>query len=163
MKTKESSMKKMCSFYVSDWHLTTMLLPYISKLVEANVEIETILEQGMDEKINELISRLNMKENLKQKILEINWKSLEKIEIENFHKNTDKPKVIFINGTKEKIEKMNQLLEEELEEKEKITLVNCYEASEIQNNIEEILNKHDNIINTSGEHPINEVFSFFKK
>ena len=31
---KESNFIKLCSFYVSDWHLVTMLLPYINKKIK---------------------------------------------------------------------------------------------------------------------------------
>ena len=29
MEVQENNFTKLCSFYVSDWHLVTMLLPYI--------------------------------------------------------------------------------------------------------------------------------------
>lgn len=162
MNTKESSIKKMCSFYVSDWHLTTMILPYISNLMENDTEIETILEQGIESNIQELTSKLNMNPDKKQKILNINWNATNTREIKTKHNN--KGKVILVNGTKERIEEINQLLEKEMdpEEKENTTILNCYDAIQTKESIEEILNKHQSIMNTSGEHTIGEVFSFLE-
>jgi len=154
----------MCSFYASDWHLTTMMLPYVAKLAEKDIQIETILEHGIEENIKELISKLNMKPNLKQKILNINWNRIENEKIKEHKENENREKIILINGTKERIKQINNLLEENLntQQKKMTTIVNCYEADNIKNDIEEILNIHDNIINTSGEHSINEVISFYK-
>ena len=64
----------------------------------------------------------------------------------------------------ERIEKINKLLENTIKEQEKenVTIINCYKAENIKNNIQEILDLHDNIINTSGKHKIKEVISFCK-
>ena len=32
--------KKICSFYVSDWHLVTMLLPYINRQIDEKAKID---------------------------------------------------------------------------------------------------------------------------
>ena len=45
-----------------------------------------------------------------------------------------------------------------MKEKE-ITLVNCYEITQFNENIREILDIHDKILNTSGEKNIEEVFA----
>lgn len=154
----------MCSFYASDWHLTTMMLPYVAKLAEKDIQIETILEHGIEKNIKELISKLNMKKDLKQKILNINWNTIEDQKIQDLNKEVDKKKVILINGTKERIKQINNLLEKELnaQQKEVTTIVNCFEADNIKNDIQEILDTHENIINTSGEHKTNEVFHLKK-
>lgn len=159
MEIKEGSIKKMCSFYASDWHLTTMMLPYVAKLAEKDIQVETILEHGIEENIKELISKLNMKSELKQKILNINWNANKNIEEIN---KGNKAKIILINGRTERIEEINNLLENTLDinQKENITIVNCYKTKDIKNNIEEILNTHSNIINTSGKHNIKDVISF---
>ena len=52
---------------ISDWHLVTMLLPYINKKINEEIEIATILENDLDEKITKLVERLNL--NNKEKIL----------------------------------------------------------------------------------------------
>ena len=33
MDVQDNNLTKLCSFYVSDWHLVTMLLPYINQKI----------------------------------------------------------------------------------------------------------------------------------
>lgn len=162
---KEGSIKKMCSFYVSDWHLTTMILPYVSKMVEEDTQVETILEEGIKEKINELTSKLNMNPDMKQKILNINWNSTKREMIKQKNEDINQKKIILVNGTKERIQEVNDQLEEELsdEEKERTTIINCYDVTKTKENVQEILGQHQNIINTSGKHEIEEVFPLLGK
>ena len=35
-----SNIKKLCGFCINEWHLTTMVLPYISKEINNNYKIE---------------------------------------------------------------------------------------------------------------------------
>ena len=44
------NIKRFCNFYVSDLHLSVMLLPYISKQINEDVEITTIFEEDQEEK-----------------------------------------------------------------------------------------------------------------
>ena len=74
MKSKSNEIQKLCSFYVSDWHLVTMLLPYINCQIDANAKIITILENDIEENITTLIQKLNLKNE--EKILEIDWKKI---------------------------------------------------------------------------------------
>lgn len=73
MESSKNNIEKLCSFYVSDWHLVTMLLPYINKQINEKANIITILEKGIEENIRTLIKKLNLKNE--EKILNINWKS----------------------------------------------------------------------------------------
>ena len=43
----EKNYQKICSFYVSDWHLTAMLLPYVEESGERNEHLNTILEKNI--------------------------------------------------------------------------------------------------------------------
>ena len=54
MKKENKKIEKLCSFYVSNWHLVTMLLPYINKKIEKNTKIITILENNIEENIKKL-------------------------------------------------------------------------------------------------------------
>ena len=47
--------------------------------------------------------------------------------------------------------------------KQEIKIINCYEITDFNYNITEILDSHDRIINTSGEKRIDEVFEDYKK
>lgn len=75
MKDNKNQVIKVCSFYVNNWHLTTMLLPHINKKVEENTKVLTILEQGIKNNIEELLSKMNLDPITQNKILEINFAS----------------------------------------------------------------------------------------
>ena len=61
MEKTENSVKKLCNFYVSDWHLVTMLLPYIHKSLVDEAKVATILEKNTEENIHILLQRLKLK------------------------------------------------------------------------------------------------------
>jgi len=42
-------------------------------------------------------------------------------------------------------------------------IINCYEVTQFNDNIKNVLDKHDLIINTAGIHPIEEVFAGYEK
>ena len=164
--------EKICSFYVSDWHLVTMLLPYINKKIEEKSKITTILEKDIESNIETLVEKLNLKKS--EKILEINWK---KQEVKKYSKlaqilskqidNNATENIILVNGTKEYIDKVNKNLNKYIsnlkEKKTKIKIINFYEVLEFNYNITEILDEHDKILNTSGEKEIYEVFEGYER
>ena len=164
--------EKICSFYVSDWHLVTMLLPYINKKIEEKSKITTILEKDIESNIETLVEKLNLKKS--EKILEINWK---KQEVKKYSKlaqilskqidNNATENIILVNGTKEYIDKVNKNLNKYIsnlkENKTKIKIINFYEVLEFNYNIIEILDEHDKILNTSGEKEIYEVFEGYER
>ena len=55
MEILKNNIEKICSFYVSDWHLVTMLLPYINKQINEKANIVTILESDIEKNIQTLI------------------------------------------------------------------------------------------------------------
>ena len=151
MKTKEKSITKICSFYANKWHLTTMILPYISKMIENGYEIETLLGDGIKENMEELIAKLNINNETKEKILNIEWKSKDFIDIEKININKT---IILVGGDIVKIRKMNKYIEENVIND--VSIINCYNVTQIEDNIVDILSTHDLILNTSGNHKINE-------
>ncbi len=146
--------KKICSFYVSDWHMITMLLPHVNKAINDETKITTILEEDYRDKIKMLLSKLRLKNE--RQINRINWdKTLNiKEKINEIFKNTINGDInIIVAGKTPYIEFVNSEIEKYLSknntESEKITIINCYNVNEI--NMREVLNKHDGILNTSGE------------
>ena len=71
----DKKIKKVCSFYISDWHLVTMLLPNIDKKINKGITITTITETNLEEKIQTLLDKLRIKN--KERILKIDWKAKE--------------------------------------------------------------------------------------
>lgn len=169
MKDSEIKVNRVCGFYVNDWHLTTMILPYINKSIKENKQILTIMENGIRVQIEELLSRMNLNKNTQDKILNIDWISKPvckysniKDEIEIKLKSNNKLNII-INGTKEYIEIVNANIHKaskDLTNKE-ITIVNCYEITK-ESDVKEILSRHEFILNTSGINKIEDVFKDYK-
>ena len=168
MEILKNNIEKLCSFYVSDWHLVTMLLPYINKQIDEKANVITLLENDIEENMKTLIKKLNLRNE--QKILNINWKKTNGIkysELKNKMKELKKSdilNVIFINGNKSYIDITNKNIEKFLNDNAKkykeinIKIINCFEVSEFNLNMEEILHVHDKILNTSGEKEICDVF-----
>ena len=60
------NIKKVCSFYVSNCHLATMLLPHINEKINEKVKITTILEESLQVEMKMLLEKLEL--NNKEKI-----------------------------------------------------------------------------------------------
>lgn len=169
MKRENKRIEKLCSFYVSNWHLATMLLPYINHKIEENAKIITLLESDIEENIKTLVGKLELKNQ--KEILEIGWKNRDSqkyAEIENILKeeiHNEKENIILINGCKDYIENNNDNIEKWFQKSniQELKIINFFEVTEFNHNMIEILNKHDKILNTSGEKEISEVFEGFEK
>ena len=171
MESQKVNVSKLCSFYVSDWHLVTMLLPYISKNIKEGTKIATILEKDIEENIYTLLERLNLKEE--EQIKKINWKNINEKKYTTVNKlmegNLAQEELVIVNGSKDFIKRANENINKYIEKnKEKlngknIKIVDCYEIIEFNGNINDILDNHNKILNTSGEKEINEIFEDYKK
>lgn len=162
----KSEVRKICGFYVNEWHFTTMILPYIHKEIEKESTIITILQNGISENIEEILSKMNLNEKLQKSILNIDWKTTKtlkyesiKEKIQNISKNK-KDMNILINGEKEYIEIANEMIERVINEtncENQINILNCYNVTKFSN-VSEIAKKHDFIINTAGIRKTEEAF-----
>lgn len=174
MEKLEDNVEKLCSFYVSDLHLVTMVLPYINKELNEKANIVTILENSIEENIKMMLTKLRLKNE--KKILDIDWKSTNvekrgKIlnKLESITKSQKDLNIVFINGTGKYIEEVNEYLMQNLQKvlkkskNIKIKIIDCYEVTEFNGNIKQILDSHDKILNTSGEKEIGEVFEGYSK
>lgn len=152
------NIKKLCNFYVSDLHLSVMLLPYLSKQINEDVEITTIFEKLDKENIEAVLEKLNVKN--KEEILNINWfnsnkDTYEKIE-DTIDKsiNSNKKTTIIIGGNKNYISKNNETIMKYLNSKKNISnikIIDCYNVEEVGMDMKSIVKKYDGLLNTSGE------------
>ncbi len=169
MKRENENVEKLCSFYVSDWHLATMLLPYINRQIDKNTNIITLLENNIKENIETLVEKLDLKN--REKILEIRWENINSkkySDIEEILKkevNETNENIILVNGCKDYIEKNNENIERWIQKTgiKEIKIINFFEVTEFNHHIVEILNAHDRVLNTSGEREISDVFEGYKK
>lgn len=170
MRENKNKVTKVCSFYVNEWHLTTMLLPHINKTINENKKVLTILESGIKNNIEELLSKMNLRPETQNKVLEINWNSMPvckfskiKNELESKLKEVQAINII-VNGNEEYIEIANKNIEKVTKNilGKEITVLNCYEVAKYKE-INSILDKHDYVLNTSGIKQIEEVFVEYKR
>lgn len=140
-----------CSFYVSDIHLVTMLLPYINEKMKEKNEFITIFETDISESAKKVIKSVNLKKKDENNFLNIGWKNkddFKKINLEN--------KYIIVMGSNEFIEKINLELEERIEN---IVIINCFEVFQAEKNIDAIIENHEKLINSKGENDIEKIFT----
>lgn len=161
-------LKKSCSFYISDMHFVTMLIPFIKEQIENETHIITFLENDYTKNIELVLARTSIGEEKKKKILNLNWTKTDIADVESIiedNKINIKPGIIIINGSKEYIEIVNNIINEYLKENEKecedinVFIMDFYDAEEIKDEVKEILNEHNIIFNTSGEHKVEEIYN----
>ena len=130
--------KKVCSFYISEFHLFTILLPYINEKISKQKDVTLILEDNLENDLKKYLKNIPIYN--KDEILKLEWKKTRK-ENKVSIKNT-----VIIIGIKEFVEKIN-LEFENVEEVEEI--INCYKLEEV-NEIDEIIKKYNYILRTKG-------------
>lgn len=138
MVLEEKKIKKICNFYVSEYHLEIMLLPYISKEIDNEKNIYIITEKDLIESLNVVIDRINLDVRKKQKIKNLNWNNAE---TENIQENS----IVILVGSQGFINKKIF----EIKEKN-IEMIACYDYNEAKNNMCEIVSKYDVMLNTLG-------------
>lgn len=141
MLVEDKRTEKFCSFFVSEFHLEMILMPYINKKIEEKEKIVILTEKNLEKTVKELISKVNLKEENKQKILNLGWN---KNKVDNIKNNSN----IIIIGTKDYIERTNQNIENM--NINKINVVDCYDFEEVKEEMSEIIKTHDKSLNTLG-------------
>ena len=136
MVVQDKTKEKTCCFYVSDFHLEMILVPYINEIIEENITILT--EKKLKQTLEILISKMNLKEENKEKILKLGWNGENQIK-ENSN--------IIIIGSKEYIKKKN----EEVKNKNAVSVLDCYSFEEGKDDIENIIKEYKHTLNTLGK------------
>ena len=139
-----SSTQKVCSFYVSNMHFATMILPFVNRQMEEQTEIVTFFENNFTTNIELVLSRLTISEERKKKLLNIDWKNTNTIKYLNIEKilkaklNKNGKNVIIVNGNEEYINIVNDCREKYMKKNEKkveidkIKIFDFYEVRDIQ-------------------------------
>ena len=142
MITKELKIKKYCCFYVSDFHLEMILLPYIKNNISKS-KIIIFTQDNLKDSVKLLLERTNFNNEDKNKILNLNWSDNIKEEItkEKVQKST-----VIINGDVNYIEQMNKNIKNL--ELDNIKIIDCYNISKNNLELAKIQEKYDEILNT---------------
>lgn len=145
---------KICGFNVNEFHLVTMIMPYIYEKINEGKTISTFFEKDVQE-IYEKVININEKfwKN-KDELDEIDWR---KTEINNISEKFDKEvDIVIVAGKKDFIDKINRLV---INFHTKFTLVNCFEIDDFNKNLENIVKKYDKILCTKGVREIKELYT----
>lgn len=159
--------EKVCGFYVSNMHFVTMIFPYLREKMKEGASFYTFFENDLESDINKVISGIIGDSIDKKEILKINWKNNSDLKDSTIKKKIDmeskSEKIILVSGSKQYIDLVNKILENVLQRNNincnNIKIINCYELEVPNESINEILEKYDKIINTSGEHEKEEILN----
>lgn len=140
MITKEYNLKKYCCFYVSDFHLEMILLPYIKNNINKSKIIITS-QKDLRESIKLLLERTNLSEKEKEKIHKLNWSNKIRKEIYDCEEIT-----LIRIGDSNYITEMNQHLENI--NVKNINIIDCYNINEKNIEISKIKLNYEKVLNT---------------
>ena len=138
---ENKNIEKICNFYVSDFHLEMILLPYLNQKLKEEEPVTIISEKNLNQSIKELISKVNLDNKIKNNILNLKWDSAEIKEIQN---NSN----VVLIGTENFIEqKKNKLIDMDVEN---LKIIDCYNLQEVEKDVQKIVLTHDKNLNTLG-------------
>ena len=138
---ENKNIEKICNFYVSDFHLEMILLPYLNQKLKEEEPVTIISEKNLNQSIKELISKVNLDNKIKNNILNLEWDSAEIKEIQN---NSN----VVLIGTENFIEqKKNKLIDMDVEN---LKIIDCYNLQEVEKDVQKIVLIHDKNLNTLG-------------
>ena len=141
MLIENKNIEKICNFYVSDFHLEMILLPYLNQKLKEEEPVTIISEKNLNQSIKELISKVNLDNKIKNNILNLEWDSAEIKEIQN---NSN----VVLIGTENFIEqKKNKLIDMDVEN---LKIIDCYNLQEVEKDVQKIVLTHDKNLNTLG-------------
>lgn len=142
--------KKLCCFYVNDIHLITMLLPYINERINESTKIITIFETDMSESAKKVIDGIQGKKS--EGLLNLDWQNKK---LNYLAESNLADTLVLIQGSKEFMKEANEMIKDR---KENCTILNCFEMMQGCEGLQEILDYHDKVVNTSGEKFPEEIF-----
>ncbi len=136
--------KKICSFFVSEYHLLTVLLPYINEKILEEKNIELVLQNDMNIKVKEYLSKVKSLNLENEEILKLKWKKtkIEKVTLKS-------KEIIIVVGNQKYIEDAKKIIDitSNIEE-----IVDCYSISNDMEEINKIVARYEEILNTDGKH-----------
>ena len=155
--------EKICNFYVSDWHMAVMIVPYISQEIHAGKKVATIFENTIQENIETLLEKLHLKNELE--IRNMHWESKPKLNIEDIQEileGESQDIVFIINGSEIYIKQCGHQIIQYCREnsiQKHIKIVNCFAMNSIDGNVTNVLEQHSKMLQTKGETEITDILT----
>lgn len=106
MLIENKSIEKICSFYVSDFHLEMILMPYINKELEENKNIIIKTEKNLKDTVEILVSKMNLNDANKERILNLDWNN-------EFNKKANNNSDVIVIGSEKYINDINSEIKNE--------------------------------------------------
>ena len=105
------------------------------------------------------MEKMNLEKNKKENILKIDWKENNLNKFKKIKQNAENKKdtVVFIKGKENYIKNINENIEKWIEKSTNIKTIDFYDMSEIEDNLDEIMNRYKMILNTTGEKEIDKI------
>lgn len=133
--------QRICTFFVSEYHLLTIILPYINKTITEEKDVEIILEKDITRSLKKYIKIVDLYADQEEKIISLNWKKESKDVYEKDLSNSE----VFIIGSQKFIKKVNS----KLDVKNTRIIFDCYYINKLEN-INEINVDYEYILKTYG-------------
>ena len=144
---------KICGFNVNEFHLVTMIMPYIYEKVNEEKKISTFFEKDLSNIYEKIVNVNNLYWKNKEKFNEIDWG---KTEIDKLSKKFEEESdVIIVAGSRSFIDRINSLV---VNFHSKFTLVNCFEIDDFNSDLENITKNYNKILCTKGVREIKELY-----
>ena len=147
--------KRLCCFCVNDIHLITMLLPYINERINEDTEVVTMFEKNMSTNANKVLESVVGKKS--ERLINLDWSNKS---LNYLNENNIENKLVLIYGSENFLNEANKIMDSK---NESCTILNCYEIMQASSKLNEILDKHDKVVNTDGEKFPEEVFIGYTK
>lgn len=157
---KKNKSRKSYMIYASDYHFEMIGLLNIRKELKENKKVIVLTQNNLKETVKTVLSRITMNKEEKEEIQKINWTEETETkykEIKNSIEQNQKLS-IYIKGEEKFIENQNKKINKliELENNwENISIIDCYDFSEISEKRNEIIKKYDEVLVTGNKLSIN--------
>ena len=144
---------KICGFNVNEFHLVTMIMPYIYETINEGKNIATFWEKDLNSIYEKIVNINSLYWKNREKFDKIDWNKTEIDKLsEKFEEESD---VVIIAGSRDFINRINSLV---LNFHTKFTLVNCFEIDDFNSNLENITKTYNKIICTKGIREMKELY-----
>ena len=160
--------KKICSVYDGECHLAAMIFPYITKKIKEKANIELLLDENINKYLNKFLENVNIKKETKESIQKINWNNcnlneqdLEMYISEKLKPNQENIFIMKINEDESIYKQLIEIIKRKsyyiIKNNIRLNIIFCYNIEKLKS-IDNIINKYEYVLNTSGVHEIKEVF-----